>query len=781
MVGKTISHYKILEELGRGGMGVVYKAQDTKLKRTVALKFLTPQALGDEAEKSRLVHEAQAAAVLDHPNICTVYEIDESEGQTFISMAHIEGRPLEEKIEAGPLKLEEVLNIGIQTAEGLQAAHDKGIVHRDIKSANVMVTEKGQAKIMDFGLAKLAGRTVVTKEGTTLGTIAYMSPEQARGEMIDHRSDIWSFGVILYEMIAGQLPFKGEYEQAIVYSIMNEDTEPLTAKRTGVPMELERIVNKATAKSQDERYQHVDEMLVDLRSVAKNLELPPVAIKESPTKATLLEKKRILLYGVVSALIIIFIGVGYYFTKEQSEAINSIAVLPLENFSGDPEQDYFVEGMHEALITDLSKISALKVISRTSVMRYKETEKSMPEIARELDVDALIEGSILRVEGQVRITAQLIHGPSDKHLWAGNYDRDLRNVLALLSEVAQAITGEIEVVLTQQEEERLAGARPVDPEAHEAYFKGRYSFNKLTGAGFRKALKYYQEALDIDPNFAQAWVGLASAHYVLGFFGHEPHDEVVPQSRAAALKALELDEGLGMAHAVLGWIKLYFDWDWSGAEEQLQQAIELNPHNALVRHGYADYLGVMGRVEESLRQVMIGRRSDPMSPLAILPLFGHLCFARHYDKCIKESQKMLELDPDFPGARGFLRQALWHKGMYEEALAEYRKAWGYDEEIAEALERGYAESDPKGAMRELAQALAARAQTKDVSSLTIAGYYAMAQEIDPVFEWLERAYEEHKPRILHVKFDPKYDFVHSDPRFQNLMRRIGLPEDEQFN
>ncbi len=384
MIGKIISHYRILEKLGEGGMGIVYKAEDTKLKRLVALKFLPSQIMASEMEKARSIHEAQAAAALNHPNICTIYEINEIDGQAFIAMEFIEGQSLKEKIEAEPLKLDEALNIAMQVADGLQAAHEKKITHRDIKPANIMLTSRGQVKIMDFGLAKLAGRSALTKEGTTLGTVAYMSPEQARGEKVDHRTDIWSFGVVLYETITGQHPFKGEYEQAVMYSIMNEEPEPITGLRTGVPMELERIANKALAKKINLRYQNIEDLLVDLRAL--QLRPMPSAVPQPPIKAKAPERKQPWLYGGVAAFVILLVAAALFFwpKKQSKEMFTSIAVLPFEDISPQKDQEYFCDGMTEEILTRLSKLRALKVIARTSVMRYKATDKSIKEIGAEL-------------------------------------------------------------------------------------------------------------------------------------------------------------------------------------------------------------------------------------------------------------------------------------------------------------------------------------------------------------------------------------------------------------
>ncbi len=601
MIGQTVSHYRILEKLGGGGMGVVYKAQDVKLDRFVALKFLSPHLDTSAAEKQRFINEAKAASALDHNNICTIYEVGETDdGQIFIAMAYYEGETLQKKVSSNQLSVSSAIDFAMQIAQGLAKAHEHGITHRDIKPANVIITKDGVAKILDFGLAKLSGQSRLTKSGATLGTVAYMSPEQAQGAEVDHRTDIWSLGVVLYEMLTGQLPFSGEYEMAMMYSLVNTDPKPVRSLRSEVSVGLEQIINKALAKKPEERYQQINELLADLKSPTQKSES-----KKPFLTRKLAVGKRWYLYAGLVVLILGVVLAGIFLRPQSAEAIDSIAVLPLENMTGDPNQEYFVDGMTEALIANLAKINSLRVISRTSVMQYKKTRKPLPDIAKELNVKAIVEGSVLRANGRVRITAQLIDAPKDRHLWANSYDRDFRDVLALQSEVTTAIVHEIQVKLTPQEQQGLTNALQVNPEVYQTYLKGRYFLNKRTEEGLKKSIEYFQNAIEKDPGFALAFAGIAEAYALLGAPNYavlKPW-EAQQKGEAAALKALEIDDTIAEAHTSLGYLKFLFEWDWFGAEREFQRAIELNPNYATAHQRYALYLKNLGRFDEALIEI----------------------------------------------------------------------------------------------------------------------------------------------------------------------------------
>jgi TolB-like protein/Tfp pilus assembly protein PilF len=660
MIGQTISHYKILEKLGEGGMGVVYKAEDTKLKRTVALKFLPPELTRDPEAKERFLHEAQAAAALEHQNICNIYEIDESEDQMFIVMSCFEGQTLKEKIESGPLKIDEALKIAVQAAEGLQAAHEKEIVHRDIKSANIMVTGKGQTKIMDFGLAKLKGQTKITKEGSTLGTAPYMSPQQSQGVEVDHRTDIWSLGIVLYEMITGQLPFKGEYEQAVVYSIMNEQPEPLTALRTGVPGELERIVSKTLAKDPSERYQHADDLIVDLRKLKKETEPEMMAA----TKSSFIEtpKKSPEIYFITGGLmlaVIIVVG-GYFFFKGKQETRkpvieteeivetkwkNSIAVLPFVDLSPQKDQEYFCDGMTDDIITKLTRIGELKIISRTSVMRYKNTTKDIKVIGKELGVGTILEGSIRKERNNIRVTAQLINIKDGFHLWADTFDRKLESVFDVQDEVSKAIAEALQVRLSPGIIKSQKASRPKNIEVYEYILKGvhvldsRYIIYERE-EDFQAAINMFKKAIEIDPNYIVAYSCLV--------YAYELHWEFTGETKE--------------------------DFDMLINYAEKTYSLAPNSIHAIFNMAWVNFK--RGNDEKAYQYF---KRMQKVSPEISVSKINHAMglFLRSqglYRHAIKYFSREIELDPFFLYSQQLLGLCFEYLGDFEKAVIYYKKA-----------------------------------------------------------------------------------------------------------
>ncbi len=780
MIAQTISHYKILEKLGEGGMGVVYKAEDIKLKRTVALKFITPHAVGSEAEKTRFVHEAQAAAALDHPNICTVYEIDEAEGKTFIVMAYIEGQSLKEKIQSGPLKLDEALDLAIQVAQGLQEAHGKGTVHRDIKSANIVVTEKGQAKIMDFGLAEIAGRSRVTKEGMTVGTAAYMSPEQARGEKLDQRTDIWSLGVVVYEMITGRPPFSGEYEQAIVYQILNEEPEPITSLRSNVPMELERIVKKAMQKDRASRYQHVDEMLTDLRSLRKEIEAG--LSKEPLSKVAPSRRRRVYLYGGVAGLVILAVVALYFFLPSKPTVVEkkSIAVLPFKNFSESKEDEYFSDGMTESIITDLAKVPGLLVIARNSVFQYKGKNADVLQVGKELNVRYVLEGSMQRAGNTLRVNAQLIDASNGFHLWANRFDRDMRDVFAVQDDISKNIVSALKLTLTPVEEQQLMARATKNLEAYDYYLRGKFHFNERNKSDNDSAIALFERAIATDPTFSSAYAALARA-YTLNYFQFEPQQKHWEEKAFIAIeKALSLDPNLSQAYLARG--ELY----WTPSNHF--------PHEKAIKE-YRRALALNPNLDEAFHQLAV--------------VYVHIGL---FDKVVQEANKALEINPTNIGAQFRIGTAHLYQGNYEQALAileKLPKRWnpsivgiqtatallylrkkGEALSLLEQLSRDLPD-DPwllstqalilasVGEEHEAAEKMRTAAEKEKTyfghfhhAAYNIASTYALMKKNQLAIEWLQKAAEDGYPCYPKFEMDPNLNNLRSDPQFISFMEKL---------
>ena len=772
----VVGRYTIIEELGRGGMGVVYKAEDTKLRRTVALKFLPSELTHIPEVNERFTREAQAAAALDHPNICTVYEFDQAEETPFISMAYVEGQSLRKKIESGPLQLEDALRITTQAAEGLQQAHKKGVVHRDIKSANIMVTEKGQAKIMDFGLARMTGTTLLTQEGAAMGTIAYMSPEQAQGSEVDHRTDIWSLGVVVYEMLTGQLPFKGEHEQAVVFAIRKDKPEPITDIKPDIPVSIEQVVSKALEKDPDKRYQQAEEFLDDLKSIAAGI--VPEEIKARLRKEKLRKRKKAILYAGAVCLVILMAVLAFTLFKSPPETIDSIAVLPLENLTGNPDQEYFVDGVTDELIGQLGQISGLRrVISRTSVMQFKNTDKSLPEIAKELNVDALVEGAVYQIGDNVSIKLQLFDAlPEERSLWTERYDRPATEVLVMYGEVARTIAEQIQVKLTADEMSRFAGARQVNPKAYEACLLGWSHWSKLSPADLETAQQYFESALEEDPDYALAHAGMFLALATRAQIGLVPAGEVLPEAKPYLLRALELDDTLAEAHFAMACLKTWLEWDWEGGEASFLRLIELNPNYAMARVYYSTLLCYLKRNEEAAAQGALALELDPLNSLFMSMYANTLLLLRRYDEAIAQCRNALRTSPNNPQAHAILWEVFHSKRQYDEALDGAKAFYAALEltPVVEAISSGYDTGGYPGAMHAAAETLAAISQQVYIGPCFIAFPYAAAGETDKALEWLEKGFEIRDPNMPYLEEPIFADLLGDDPRFQDLLRRMNL-------
>jgi len=768
--------YRIVEPIGKGGMGVVYKAEDTKLKRTVALKFLPPELAESPEAGERFIREAQAAAALSHPHICTIHEISEEEDQSFIVMEYIEGQSLRQKILKGPLDQTEALNIAIQVAEGLEEAHKKGIVHRDIKSGNIMLTEKGTAKVMDFGLAKVFSGSLITREAKTMGTVAYMSPEQAKGEVVDHRTDIWSLGVVLYEMITGQLPFKGEYDQSMIHSILNHEPEPITKIRKNLPSGLERVIYKAIAKKLCDRYQSMEDFLGDLKAIAEGLK--PLRAKAGLLRGRILGLNKIYAYAGLACIVVLAVLTILFLPPKRVQTFDSVAVLPLENLSGDPEQDSLAESIHDDLITNLAGLSSLKtVIARRTVMRFKGKNTPPQQIARDLRVKALITGALRRSGDSVRVTAQLINPTTGSQVWADSFERDMRDVMSLENEIVAAIAREVNLQLTSEERTRLAGARTVNPEAYVAYTKGKFYLNKLTPEGLKMGLDYMQQAIDKDPTNPLPYAALALGYCRIGH-GTAPPPNAFALAKAAALKAEELGGTLAETEAALGQIKLFEEWDWAGGGQALQHALALNPSLPDAQRMYSWYLLLTGRKDEGIAAMKRAIEVDPLTPLWSSDLAWQCWTAGRYQEAMDATQKALELNPDFDQALGWLGYLYADRGMFTEAITAHQKLSAVSPRWKWPLVRTYVLAGRKDEARKmLAKLLEGEPKpTGAWDGWFLPEVYAALGEKDEAFRWLEAAVKERMTFIPWMRDNPAYAPLRSDSRFQDLVRRMKLPE-----
>ncbi|HJZ80447.1 MAG TPA: protein kinase [Pyrinomonadaceae bacterium] len=793
LIGRRLGHYEIVAMLGEGGMGAVCLARDTKLGRKVAVKLLPADVTADPDRVRRFKHEACTASSLNHPNILTIYEVGEAEGAHFIATEFIEGQTLRERVKDAPMDIDDIVSIGEQVVSALSAAHEAGIVHRDIKPENVMVRRDGFVKVLDFGLAKLIKPSEVsvdattralvqTKTGVVMGTVPYMSPEQALGREVDHRSDIFSFGVVLYEMATGQSPFAGANAVETLDRILHAQPEGMTRLNASVPPELERLILKCLEKEKDQRYQTTRELAIDLSNIrpgqapSRNLSVGTQSRAKGAAAVVsdLVGRPGNLAawsaLGLVALVLLVVAGRAYWSSRRTPTTggrpeIKSLAVLPLENLSGDPAQEYFADGMTESLISSLAQIRALKVISRTSVMRYKGSRQSLPDIARELNVDGIIEGSVQRAGGRVRVTTQLIHAGTDTHLWAREFERDLTDVLRLQGDVAREVAEEIRIQVTAEERARLTSARSVNPQAHEAYLLGRYHYSKGNETGWAAAAGYFEQAVQIAPDYAAAYAGLSDVWLQRGIFGTKDFKEAESNSRTAAWKALELDGELAEAHTSVGHIKFNYDWDWAGAEVEFKRALDLDPGGVREHISYGHFLMAMGRHDEAIREGRIAVQLDPLSSESYSALGRFLYRARRFEEALPYLQRAVELEPKSIAAQARLGQVYEQLGRYDEAIAIFGDKRGV------GIAHLYALMGKKREARRMISGIRAQAPI----TLGLASVYVALGDKDQAFRILEKAVEERNDLLVYMKESPPLDGLHSDLRWAALLRRMNFP------
>jgi len=784
MIDDTISHFRVIEKLGEGGMGVVYKAVDTRLARPVALKFLPEKMAQDSQALERFRREARAASALNHPGICTIYDIGEQGGRAFIAMEFIDGESLRSHIHGKALPLEETLKLGMQIAEALDVAHGEGIIHRDIKPANIYVTKRGQAKVLDFGLAKLLPKGIggeapdsTSMVGIISGTPSYMSPEQVRGDNLDPRTDIFSLGLLLYEMATGRQAFGGGTGGAIIEAVLTKSPVSVRSINPDIPERLEEIINKALHKDRDQRQPRAADVGAELQRLERGTdsgwrvaggETESVPLSGASDLHSSREQKPQNSTGQMRAPR----------TERVSKIIDSLAVLPFENASRDPEHEYLSDGIAGSLINILATVPKLRVIAQSTVFRYKGRRIDPQAVGQELNVRAVLTGRIMQSGSALRIGTELVHVATGSQLWGAQYDRKAGDIFAIQDEISNEISEKLRLKLTRAEKKRLTKRQTGDAEAYRLYLKGRHHWNRWTEDGFYKAIEYFQQAVEKDPTYALAYTGVADSYVLLGWNSYLPPKDAFPKGKMAAMAALRLDPELGEAHTPQAAVLWLHDWKWQEAQREFKRSLALNPAHPTANHWYAEYLMTMGRHGEAIARMKNSQELDPLSLIISVAIGWAFYMARRYEEAMEQLRRTVELDPNYPVTYWILGRLLREMGRYEQAIAEGEKGVklsGGSPLMNASLAQTFALAGKRKKAIQILDNLTTLAKQRYVASYFFAGIHIGLGEDDPAMEYLEKAYEEHSHWLIYLHIDPSMDGLRLNPRFQELLQRIGLP------